>query len=239
MNRLNKNILNIKYPLKKYVAGVNQLFKFDFEVNKEILDDIKIADFKINFDSLPNFNTIEDKNTEVNQNLINNNTVNLANNLLNHNLLNRNLTNIPVMPNLSAFGQQLFNQQFTNNMNNIANMNIQYLLQNNINNIALSNNNQKIPNYPNMINNINNQTNITNRTSSFTFNNYNTLLYQNALGMNQNIGIQPLPNQAVPNLIQPISASTATTTIKQVELPSPEFYIYNEEKNLLIKLKNL
>ena len=235
LNRLNKNILNIKYPLKKYVAGVNQLFKFDFEVNKEILDDIKIADFKINFDSLPNFNTIEDKNTEVNQNLINNNTVNLANNLLNHNLLNRNLTNIPVMPNLSAFGQQLFNQQFTNNMNNIANMNIQYLLQNNINNIALSNNNQKIPNYPNMINNINNQTNITNRTSSFTFNNYNTLLYQNALGMNQNIGIQPLPNQAVPNLIQPISASTATTTIKQVELPSPEFYIYNEEKKSIDK----
>ena len=223
LNKLNKNILNIKYPLKKYVAGVNQLFKFEFEVFKEILDDIKIADLKINFESLPSFYTVKDKdknNNELNQNLINNNAVNLQNNLL-----NRNISNLPVIPNLTAFGQQLFNQQFTNNINNInniANFNIQYLLQNNINNIAMTNNNQNIPNNPNMLNNINN---------------YNALLYPNALGINQNLGLQKLPNPSMPNLTQNIAlpTTTTTTTTKQVELPSPEFYIYNEEKKSIDK----
>ena len=266
LNKLNKNILNIKYPLKKYVAGINQLFRFDFEVNKEIVDDIKISDFKVIFESQPSYYTKEVKNTDNNKNIINN-VRNMTNSLLNPSVLpfdinnnsnnnntmninNGKITNISI-PNLSAFGQQLFNQQFINNINNInnvnnvnnfnninninniANFNIPYLLQNNMSNLLLQNNNTNIPINPNLLNNINNRSDISNKASSFSFNSYNPILLPNALGLNPNLG---LANSLISNSDQTLSPQKKTI---QVELPSPEFYIYNEESKSIDKTEKI
>ena len=40
------NILNIKYPKNMLTAGLNQLFKFEYIINKEQLNNIKITDYK-------------------------------------------------------------------------------------------------------------------------------------------------------------------------------------------------
>ena len=264
LNNLNKNILNVKYPLKKYVAGINQLFKFDFEVNKEILDDITISDFKINFESQPSFYTKEIKNSNPTQpsknisnlgnNLLIQNTLSFDNNLLNMN--NRNISNLPAMTNLSAFGQQLFGQQFANDMNNVnninninklnnpnkvsnlSNFNIPYLLQNNINNnIPPINNNDNSNNNVNNLNipfNPNNMANIlSNRTSSFNFSNYNSILFSNTLGMTPNLNLQ-FQNSAGA-LTVPTPAPIPQTKTVQVELPHPYFYVYNEENKTIDK----
>ena len=263
MNNLNKNILNVKYPLKKYLAGTNQLFKFDFEVNKEILDDIKISDFKMNFEAQPSF---YEKEVKTNATQAPKNIPNLANNLLTPNILSfennplnrdRSNTNLHQMQNLTAFGQQLLGQQFTNNLNNmnlLNNMNNMNNLininnannKNNVNNLSNSLNNMKnannlnnnlnnlnlsylLPNnfnsglIPNVANNINNNLNLpaaSTRTSSFTFSDYNPILFANAFGVNPNLntpGAQPVPQ---------------TEKVKE-ELPPPHFYVYNEENKTI------
>ena len=266
MNNLNKNILNVKYPLKRYLAGTNQLFKFDFEVNKEILDDIKISDFKMNFEAQPSF---YEKEVKTNTTQAPKNIPNLANNLLTPNILSfennplnrdRSNTNLHQMQNLTAFGQQLLGQQFTNNLNNmniINNMNnmnnMNNLIninnaniKNNVNNLSNSLNNMKnannlnnnlnnlnlpylLPNnfnsglIPNVANNINNNLNLpaaSTRTSSFTFSDYNPILFANAFGVNPNLntpGAQPVPQ---------------TEKVKE-ELPPPHFYVYNEENKTI------
>ena len=260
MNNLNTNILNVKYPLKKYLAGTNQLFKFDFEVNKEILDDIKISDFKMNFEAQPSF---YEKEVKTNTTQAPKNMPNLANNLLTPNILSfennplningRNNTNLQQMQNLTAFGQQLLGQQFTNNLNNMNMNNMNNLIninnannKNNVNNLSNSlnnmknannvNNNQNNFNLPyllpnnfnngpnqNSVNNINNNLNLpaaSTRTSSFTFSDYNSILFTNAFGVNPNLntpGVLPAPQ---------------TEKVK-VELPSPHFYVYNEENKTI------
>ena len=263
LNRLSKNILNIKYPLKKYVAGVNQLFKFDFEINKEILDDIKISDLKINFESQPSYYTKEIKSPNVSKNVANigndlltPNILSLQNNPMNLN--NRNISNIQGLPNLSAFGQQLFSQQFPNNLNNmnnlnnLANFNIPYLLQNNINNNLTIQNNNSNPNpnlkpnilnanIPNFTNNSNNIITNPSRTSSFSFNSF---MLQNTLGMNQ-INMPQFPAQSFGKPSPMLGIANTPPQIQtskkvQVELPEPEFYIYNEENKTIDKSeKNL
>lgn len=262
MNNLNTNILNVKYPLKKYLAGTNQLFKFDFEVNKEILDDIKISDFKMNFEAKPGF---YEKEVKSNVTQSPKNLPNLANNLLTPNILSLNVnsrsnTNLSQMQNLTAFGQQLLGQQFTNNLNNLNNMNMINSL-NNMNNLININNTNNSNNVNNLTNNLNNMKNgnnlnkslnnfnlpylipnnfnntpITNsannvptnnlnlppstRTSSFTFSDYNSILFANTFGVSPNLnptGVLPIPQ----------------TEIVKEELPPPHFYVYNEEKKTI------
>lgn len=64
LNKSNKNILSIKYPNNNYIVGINQLFKFDYEINKEISNDITISDFKINLEYVPSYYTEEIKQNE-------------------------------------------------------------------------------------------------------------------------------------------------------------------------------
>ena len=237
LNRLNKNILNIKYPIKKYIAGNNQLFKFDFQLTKELFDDIKISNFTINFEYQTSYYTKEVKTTPKNNN------INQTNNLFNQNTI----PNLQAFPNLSAFGQQLLGQQLTNNLNNINNLNnmpnfsMPYLLPNNINNIPLQNNNIN----PAIANNINIPTSNndpSNRVRSFTFNAFNNLLFPNTLGMNPNLNMPQFPVQT-PNLnlqstsksSPPIQTPPEQTQTVQEELPPPKFYIYNEETKLIEK----
>ena len=40
------NVLNIKYPKNMLTAGLNQLFKFEYIINKEQINNIKITDYK-------------------------------------------------------------------------------------------------------------------------------------------------------------------------------------------------
>jgi hypothetical protein len=169
------------------------------------------------------------------------------------NLNGRNNTNLQQMQNLTAFGQQLLGQQFTNNLNNMNMNNMNNLIninsannKNNVNNLSNSlnnmknannvNNNQNNFNLPyllpnnfnngpnqNSVNNINNNLNLpaaSTRTSSFTFSDYNSILFTNAFGVNPNLntpGVLPAPQ---------------TEKVK-VELPSPHFYVYNEENKTI------
>ena len=222
LNKSNKNILNIKYPSNNYKVGINQLFKFDFDINKEISDDITISDFKINFESIPSYYTQEIKQNEQINLFANNNNL----------LLNNNLT---------VLNQQLINQQLINNMN----MNIQLLLQNNINNINNNRlNNNSIP----MIQNINNNNNLNNlndiNTSKTNPNFALPLLFPNPLSISHNINMpnisnNPLttPNNSFPNInpITPLIIPSIENVNQQIELPSPEFYIYDEENKKIIK----
>ena len=121
LNKSNKNILSIKYPCNNYTVGINQLFKFDFEVNKEISNEITISDFRINMEYMPSYYT-----EEIKQNIFGNN--------------NLNINNI----NMSNLTAQLINQQLVNNMN------MQLLLQNNMNNISNMNNINNMNNISNM-----------------------------------------------------------------------------------------
>ena len=277
LNRLNKNILNLKYPLNKYVVGVNQLFKFDFEVTKEIIEDVTVSDFKINFESLPSFYTKEIKNPN---NTPTKNMPNLVNNLLNPNVLpfannplnlnNTNLPNLAAFPNLTVFGQQLLSQQYVNNLNNnnlnnMNNLNMQYLLQNNINNLTLQNNNTNnnndrtpsIPNNPNIQNNIDISNRSSTRTSSFSFSAFNPLLFGSTLGFNQTLSLahnksepnsssastinnNPQINSAIqtPQNLNP-NPTNPTNKTTQIELPSPQFFIYNEENKTIDKTEKI
>ena len=52
---LNKKVLNIKMPKEKLTVGVNQLNMIECEVNKQELDEVQIADFKMKFFSIPSY----------------------------------------------------------------------------------------------------------------------------------------------------------------------------------------
>ena len=52
---LNKKVLNIKVPKEKLTAGLNQLNVFECQVNKEELDEVHIADFKMSFLSISSY----------------------------------------------------------------------------------------------------------------------------------------------------------------------------------------
>ena len=125
LNKSNKNILTIKYPSNKYTVGINQLFTFNYEINKEISNDITISDFKINFEYVPSYYTEESKQNE------SMNIFGINNSLLRQNTpipLNNNINN-----NINNITAQLLNQQLVNNMN------MQLLLHNNINNTNINN----------------------------------------------------------------------------------------------------
>ena len=55
MTNLSKKVLNIKVPKEKFTVGVNQLNKFEIEVNKEELDEVQVTQFKMNFISIPGY----------------------------------------------------------------------------------------------------------------------------------------------------------------------------------------
>ena len=213
LNRLSKNILDIKYPLKKYVTGINQLFRFDFEVTKEIINDITISDFKINFESLQNFYIKETKKPATEQIK---NTQNIVNNLFNPKALsfennqfnlNSNISSLHSFPNLSSLGQQLFGQSFVNNLS------MPFLFQNNINTLAVQKTKSEptpsIQNIPNINNNINshipNSNPIINPTINPSINsNINPNINPNITpNINPNINASINPN--IPNKINPQS----------------------------------
>ena len=53
-----KNVLNFKYR-KSYKIGTNQYAPFDLFVSKEKIDNVKIEDFKIEFETIPTFDSKE------------------------------------------------------------------------------------------------------------------------------------------------------------------------------------
>ena len=55
MTNLSKKVLNIKIPKEKFTVGVNQLNKFEIEVNKEESDEVQVTQFKMNFISIPGY----------------------------------------------------------------------------------------------------------------------------------------------------------------------------------------
>ena len=81
-----KDVLKIKYPKKTLIAGIYQLFKFEYIINKEQINNIKITDYKHSFQAEKinknnSMSQIESINTNINTNKKNNN--NTALNLIN------------------------------------------------------------------------------------------------------------------------------------------------------------
>ena len=216
LNKSNKNILSIKYPSNNYLVGIKQLFKFDFEINKEISDEITISDFKINLEAIPSYYTEETKQNE-HINILGNTNLLLGQNTPIMNNINNMSNNIN---NFTVLSQQILNQQLVNNMN--------ILLQNNINNNLT---NIPIQNQPNINTNINPNINPINNISL-------PILFPNALQLNPNMNMQNIQN----NFFRSNSQGQNLTSLnplmppkKEIELPFPEFYIYDEENKKIIK----
>ena len=81
-----KDVLKIKYPKKTLIAGIYQLFKFEYIINKEQINNIKITDYKHSFQAEKinknnSMSQIESINTNIKTNKKNNN--NTALNLIN------------------------------------------------------------------------------------------------------------------------------------------------------------
>ena len=228
LDKSNKNILSIKYPSNNNIAGINQLFKFDFEVNKDISNDISIKDFKINLDSIPSFYTKEIKESPSNMvfGIPLNNSVN---NLTNTRNMSLNMNNY------MGLSQQLLNQQLVNNMN------MQFLLQNNLNNNINNANLNNKNNRPQQ--NTKNQSNPIVNTQNFNLNNYPSMLFPNPLQINPNMTMPNLQNiQQLPTPNKSMNSLTPfmVTKTEQVELPPPEFYFFDEnEKKIIKKEKNM
>ena len=73
----NNNILNFKFPQKLTSVGINQFFKFNYEVNKQDINYIKITDYKI---------SLEGSNINNSQKNSSKNTQNENNNKIIHNI---------------------------------------------------------------------------------------------------------------------------------------------------------
>ena len=216
VEKTNKNIINIDFKNNSFIAGVNEYKKFEFDIQKEHIEKIKIEEFKMKFESKPSFYIKEIKSilkSQIPQMPINlyNNTINNSNLIpkmqFDNKLLNQNMaTNLPNFNSQMFNNQLLTNQLYTNNMNN---------------NLLLQNKNL--------------MQNVSLRNSSFSYNmNMNMMssfldpkssLKQKDLKINAKI--QPIPETIAP--IQQI------TQIKE-ELPKPEFFIISNNK--LVKSDN-
>ena len=229
LDKSNKNILSIKYPNNNYIVGMNQLFKFDYEINKEISNDISISDFKINLEYIPSYYTEEIKQNDI---FGNNNLILRQNTALPFDTNKMNINNSQNMNNLSILSQQLLNQQLVNNMN------MQLLLQNNINNNQQSNINNIINSIPIQNNSQINKINAINPLESAQ--NFNiSMMFPNSLQLNPSLSMPSLQNNIPQLATQNKSISAITPVImsqkEQKELPFPEFYIYDEENKKIIK----
>ena len=213
ITNLNKKVLNIKIPKEKITVGVNQLSKFEVEVNKEGFEELYITQFKMNFISIPSYykKTVPNtsmkallNNTKTSPGKPNQNTQSLQQQIFgipkNDNNQNKTMSIIP--PQRGSVPNTKINTNINNNVNlkttntivgNQTSMqNFFYQDQNNKQNQGVSNSMTKSQMFP---------------SSS------------NSMQQNQT----PTPSQNLPS--KKIN----------VALPPPEFYFYNEESKTLEK----
>ena len=213
---LNKKVLNIKVPKEKLTVGVNQLNKFEVEVNKEEFDEVHITQFKMNFVSIPSYYKKTVPNTSMKA-LLNTKatpTKNYANNQSNisqqifglpkndnKNLPNKSMSIIP--PDRTSLPTAKINMN--------SNMNV-------------------------ILKNTNSITSSQSSMQNFFYKTPNEK--QNTQSQNTSTKSQVFPSSTIS-----VSQGTASTTPSsnlpsekiQVALPSPEFYFYNEGNKSLDK----
>ena len=218
ITNLNKKVLNIKVPKEKLTVGVNQLNKFEVEVNKEEFDEVHISQFKMNFLSIPSYYKKTVPNTSMKA-LLNTKATPSKNNSANQsnqsnisqlifglpksdskNLPNKTMSIIP--PDRGSLPSAKINMN--SNMNTI-----------------LKPNNSMSSNQSSMQNFFYKTPNEKQNTQS-----------QNASTKSQ---IFPSSTISVSQTPTPTPSSTLPSEKIQVALPSPEFYFYNEENKSLDK----
>ena len=208
ITNLNKKVLNIKIPKEKLTVGVNQLNKFEIEINKEDMDKVYVSKFKMNFISIPSYYKKTIPNTSMKA-LLNNKTTpsrastNIPNNQSN---INQQIFGLPKNDNNQKKISQ--NRQMslmpTNQKYNMKNTNTSGVAQTSMQNFFYKNPNDKP--------NTSNQSNIANITQTFP---------------SSTITVNPSST--------PYAGPVLPGEKVQVTLPSPEFYIYNEQNNSLDK----
>ena len=70
INGVDNYALEFKFPQKMSTVGINQLFRFEYEINKKSINNIKIKDYKISFEGnyMPNSTIYNIKKGEYNNN---------------------------------------------------------------------------------------------------------------------------------------------------------------------------
>ena len=216
ITNLIKKVLNIKVPKEKFTVGLNQLNKFECEVNKEELDEVQVAQFKMSFTSIPGFYKKTVPNTSMKA-LLNAKT-------------NPSRASVPSQDNIS---QQIFGLSKNDKKNQLqeSSMSIMPPDRSSIPNSKTSFNN----NNPNLKNNTSNTTNQTSM-QNFFYKNPNDK--QNTQQQKNNL----YKSQIFPSSTVKINTQQTPTPIQnlpsekiQVALPSPEFYFYNKENKSLDK----
>ena len=216
ITNLNKKVLDIKVPKEKLTVGVNQLNKFEIEVNKEEFDEVHITQFKMNFVSIPSYYKKSVPNTSMKA-LLNTKTTPNKNNA------NNNQTNISQL----IFGLP------KNDSKNLPNKTMS---------IIPPDNRSSLP--PAKMNMNTNMNAILKNTNSMTTSSMQNFFYttpnekQNTQSQNTSTKSQVFPSSTISvsqTPTTPTPSSNLPSEKVQVALPSPEFYFYNEENKSLDK----
>ena len=214
ITNLNKKVLNIKVPKEKLTVGVNQLNKFEVEVNKEEFNEVHITQFKMNFVSIPSYYKKTVPNTSMKA------------------LLNTKSTPSKNYANTqSAISQQIFGLP-KNDSKNLPNKTMSIIPpdRSSLPTTKISSNMNDILKTTNSI--------TSNQSSMQNFFYKTPNEKQNTQSQNTSTKSQVFPSSTI-SVSQTPTTSTSSTNLPsekiQVALPSPEFYFYNEENKTLDK----
>ena len=217
ITNLNKKVLNINIPKEKFTVGVNQLNRFEVEVNKEGLDEVQISQFKMSFLSIPSYYKKTVPNTSMKA------------------LLNTKSTSSKPSSNVqSNISQQIFglpkNDKKSQNQKPDKSMSIMPPDRSSIPNSKISMNN-------NNTNNLRNSGLILVNQSSMQNFFYNSPKDKQNIPLQNTNKSQMFPSSTISVGSTPTQTPTSNLPSEkiQVALPSPEFYFYNEENNSLEK----
>ena len=213
ITNLNKKVLNIKVPKEKLTVGVNQLNKFEIEVNKEQFDEVQITQFKMNFTSIPSYYKKTVPNTSMKallntktttQTKINNNT----SNNINQQLFGLS-KNDPNSNKMSIIPPERTSAPISKNNVNTNNSNLKSVNSLEGNQSSMQNFFYKTPNDK--------------QNLSIQNMNKSQMFPSSTMSISQTHTTTPAPTSNLPS--EKI----------QVALPLPEFYCYNEETKTLDK----
>ena len=212
ITNLNKKVLNIKVPKEKLTVGVNQLNKFEIEVNKEQFDEVYITQFKINLTSIPSYYKKTVPNTSMKA---------LLNTKSSSSKVNSNTQN-----NIS---QQIFGLSKTDSTPGKLS-----ILPQDRSSAPINRNNVSVNNNTSTLKNVNS---ITSNQSSMQNFFYKTPSDKQNLSLQNSSKSQMFPSStiSVAQTLTPAQASTLPSEKIQIALPLPEFYSYNEKTKTLDK----
>ena len=209
ITNLNKKVLNIKIPKEKLTVGVNQLNKFEIEVNKEDMDEVWVSQFKLNFISLPSYYKKTVPNTSMKA-LLNNKA-----------MPSRTISNLP--SNQTNINQQIFglpkNDSTQKKVSQTQNRQMSLMPPNPKSNTKISQGGVAQSSMQNFFYKTPNDKPVANQNTNSAS--------KSQVFPSSTITVNPTPSTYI--------GSNLPSEKIQVTLPFPEFYNYNEENHSLDK----